>query len=171
MIRRAAAFTVLLAATLIGCGDDDDPDADDVDGEGVHAAEVLSTAIRDVVARSPVDPEREDEKPVVFVVGVGENGIAAGVQADVATGLRDEIDVRFADTRDEAIDGGAEDAPVVDDGLLLLVSAIPEEGDQINVAIERYRSESDRSKAVFMLAMRGEEWAVTATSLVALETR
>ena len=38
--------------------------------------------------------------PVVYVVSIGEDGISAGAQADVASTLRDEIDVRFADERE-----------------------------------------------------------------------
>ena len=163
MTGRTLASLVLLAITMSSCGDDDD------DANGVHAADVLSAAIRDVVAEQPVPTDPEEYTPVVFVVGVGENGIEAGVQAEVATALRDDIDVRFADAREEPIDGGAEDEPVRDDGVLLLVSDVPESGNPVEMSVEIYRSLSDWTKAIFTITVADGSWSVTATSLVALD--
>ena len=163
MTGRTIASLVLLAITMSSCSDDD------ADANGVHAADVLSSAIRDVVAGQPIPTDSEEYKPVVFVVGVGENGIEAGVQAEVATELRDDIDVRFADAREEPIDSGVEDEPVRDDGVLLLVSDVPESGNPVEMSVEIYRSLSDWTKAIFTISVDNDSWTVTATSLVALD--
>ena len=163
MTGRTLASLVLLAITMSSCGDDD------ADANGVRAADVLSATIRDIVAGQPAPTDSEEHKPVVFVVGVGEDGIEAGVQAEVATELRDDIDVRFADAREEPIDGGAEDEPVRDDGVLLLVSDVPESGDPVEMSVEIYRSLSDWTKAIFTITVADGSWSVTATSLVALD--
>src|SRR3990170_2817687 len=163
MTGRPIASLVLLAITMSSCSDDD------ADANGVHAADVLSAAIRDVVAGQPIPTDSQEYKPVVFVVGVGENGIEAGVQAEVATELRDDIDVRFADAREEPIDSGVEDEPVRDDGVLLLVSDVPESGNPVEMSVEIYRSLSDWTKAIFTITVDNDSWSVTATSLVALD--
>jgi hypothetical protein len=163
MIGRRLASLVLLAIAIGGCGDDD------ADVDGVHAADVLAAAIRDVVAGQPVPTDTEGYTPVVFVVGVGENGIDAGVQAEVATALRDDIDVRFADAREEPIDSGEEDEPVRDGGVLLLVSDVPESGNPVEMTVEIYRSLSDWTKAIFTITVGADTSSVTATSLVALD--
>lgn len=164
MTGRTLASLALLAVTLTGCGDDD------ADADGVRAADVLTAAIRDVVDGQPVAADDEDHRPVVFVVGVGEKGIEAGVQAEVATELRDDIDVRFADAREEPIESGADDEPVRDSGVLLLVSDVPESGNPIEMSVEIYRSLSDWTKAIFTFTGADENWSVTATSLVALDS-
>ena len=163
MTRRTLASLVLLAITVSGCGDDD------ADANGVHAADVLTAAIRDVVDGQPASADAEEHKPVVFVVGIGEDGIKAAVQAEVATELRDDIDVRFADAREEPIDGGVEGEPVLDGGVLLLISDVPESGDPIELSVEIYRSLSDWTKAIFTFSSADETWSVTATSLVPLD--
>jgi hypothetical protein len=163
MTGRTLASLVLLAVAMSSCGDDD------ADANGVHAADVLSAAIRDVVAGHTVPADSEDHRPVVFVVGVGEDGIDAAVQAEVATELRDDIDVRFADAREEPIDSGLEDEPVRDDGVLLLVSDVPESGNPVEMSVEIYRSLSEWTRAIFTITVAAEHWSVTATSLVALD--
>ena len=151
----AAALLVVIAGGVAGC------DRDDV-AAGSRQVDVLVLAIRDVVSGEGVsDPD--DALPVVYVVGSGEHTVAATVQSDVAAELHDEIDVRFADDRDEAIEP---DQRVTDSGVLLVVAEIPEDGGPIDVPIEIYRSERDDSTVVFTFAEGASSWVVTATSLV-----
>jgi len=154
----AAALLVVIAGGVAGC------DRDDVDA-GSRQVDVLVLAIRDVVSGEGVsDPD--DALPVVYVVGSGEHTVAATVQSDVAAELHDEIDVRFADDRDEAIETDQPDQPVTDSGVLLVVEEIPEDGGPIDVPIEIYWSERDDSTVVFTFAEGTSSWVVTATSLV-----
>lgn len=133
--------------------------------EGSRKVDVLVVSIRDVVGAPPAADSRE-ALPVVYVVGVGEHEVAATVQSDVADQLQDEVDVRFADGRDEAIETGETDQPVRDSGVLLMVGDVPEEGNPVDVPIEIYRSELDTSTVVFTVAERASTWVVTATSQV-----
>lgn len=148
--------TLVAAIAVASCTEDDDT--------GARQVAVLVAAIREVVADVPsadIDPPL----PVVYLVGAGEVEFAATVQADVAEDLQDEVDVRFADDRDEAIDLDAADAPVRDDGVLLMVEEIPDDGDTIEVSIEVYRSDRDQpGTVVFSMTEDDERWSVTATS-------
>jgi hypothetical protein len=165
MVRaRVFGAQLLLVATagavLFSC----DRNGDDA---GSRRVDVLVAAIRDVVGDQS-DVNAGEALPVVFVVKVGEQGVAATVQADVAAELHDEVDVRFADERDEAIETEAVGQPVHDSGVLLVVGDIPEEGSTIDVPIEIYRSEDEASSIVFTLVGGASSWAVTATSQVTL---
>lgn len=135
----------------------------DGDEEGSRRVDVLVVSIRDVVGGPPTADSRE-ALPVVYVVGAGEHEVAATVQSDVADELQDEVDVRFADERDEAIETGEPDQPVRDSGVLLMVGDVPEDGNRIDVPIEIYRSELDTAMVVFTVVERTSSWVVTATS-------
>lgn len=158
-VRTIGGWVVMGLMTMTGaasCTDDDDT--------GARQVAVLVAAIRAVVDDAPV-ADIDPPLPVVYVVGAGEVEFAATVQADVAEDLQDEVDVRFADERDEAIDVDAVDAPVPDDGVLLMVGEIPANGDTIGVPIEMYRSDRDQpGLMVFSMTADDEGWTVTATS-------
>jgi hypothetical protein len=151
-------LVVLVGGAVVSCNRDDDDGA-------ARAIDVLIGAIRDVVS-SHFTTGVEDAAPVVYVVGTADGGVPAAVQADVAEALHDEIDVRFADERDEPIESDEVDAPVADSGVLLIVDQIPTEGDAIDVPIEVYRSERDNFTVIFMFEERASSWVVTATSVV-----
>jgi hypothetical protein len=150
------------ACVLTGCGD---TDAD----AGSEPADVYILLVRD--ALDPLPPTAEgDPLPVVYVLGVGEEEIGATVQADVASELREEADIRFADHRDEAVLEDEEGQPVRDHGVLLAVGEVPPEPeDQFDVDVEVYRSESDRSPRVVTIDARADGLSVTSTSLVATD--
>jgi len=152
-----------LVLAAVGCGDDSEADP-----RSVTPARVIVAAIRGVVDTGPSTTEPDAPTPIVYVVSVAENGIAPGAQADVASELRDEIDVRFADGRDEAIDEDSGGAPVRDGGVLLVIGEIPAEGRSIEVPIEVYLDEEDWRKALFTLRFGGDEWSVTSSSDVPL---
>ena len=52
----------------------------------------------------------------MYIVGVGEERIAARVQADVTQVLDEDAEIRFADERSEALLKDEDHAPVRDDG-------------------------------------------------------
>lgn len=152
---------VVLAATgVAGC--------DGSMGEELSRdAQVYVATIRDVVANQPASAD-PDVLPVVYVIGVGEQEIAADVQAEVAAELKDDIDVRFADERAEAVLEDEEDAPVRNEGLLIAMGALPPDGDAdaVDVGIEVYRSDVDWSKRVLTVGRGSAQWTVTSTSLL-----
>jgi hypothetical protein len=171
----ATAALVVSGTLLAACGDDSPPPPDSVAVEAVPAASVVTETIRYAVSMRPPDG---DEVPIVYVVSTGERGFSAGVQADVASALRDDIDVRFADERSEVIDEDAELQPVIDGAALLLLGDVPEEPAPVSVSIEVYYDDADRSRSVFTLDFEPAGgtapddsivWRVTATSFVPLD--
>lgn len=130
-------------------------------------AQVFVAAIRDVVDDQP-PPADPDVLPVVYVIGVGEEEIAADVQAEVAVELKDDIDVRFADERSEAVRANEDHAPVRDEGVLIAMGALPPDrgAEAVDVTVEVYRSDADWSKRVLTVGRRSSQWTVTSTSLL-----
>jgi hypothetical protein len=136
-------------------------DADPVDGSAREAA------VYEAVIGSIASAERgADDVPVVFVVRGDGGEISIDVQAAVAAAMVDEVDVRFADDRVETVDESADDVPVRDDGVLLAVGAVPDEGTTIDVPVERYLSESDRRLLVVTVRWVDPDWTVTSTAVV-----
>jgi hypothetical protein len=152
---------VLVALAVAGC------DGTKTD-ESSRVAQVYVATIRDVLAAEPPrDPAAK--LPVVYVVGVGEEKIAATVQADVAQALDEDAEIRFADKREEALLEDQEDVPVRDEGVLLAIDAVPPDDDPVDVHVEIYRSEVDSSKVVLTVGMRSSQWTVTSESVVSTE--
>jgi hypothetical protein len=152
---------VLVALAVAGC-----------DGtkkeESSRDAQVYVATIRDVLAAEPPrDPAAP--LPVVFVVGVGEEKIAAGVQADVTKALDEDAEIRFADKREEALLEDQDDVPVRDNGVLVAVGAVPPDVDPVAVHVEIYRSELDSSKVVLTIGTQSSQWTVTSESVLAPE--
>jgi hypothetical protein len=142
-----------VASLLLSCGE-----ATAIEGTARRSA-VIEQLIREIVGDEPVEPETG---PVVYVLGV-DGTISIEVQASVAASLVDDIDVRFADERSEAIVEVSDEQVVRDDGILLVIGDIPEEGRTIDVEVERYRSLDDRDRVVVSLRWRDPEWTVTST--------
>jgi hypothetical protein len=161
-MRSWAVLAVVLVATGVAGCDGSEREAMSRD------AQVYVVTIRDVVAEEPPPPD-PDVLPVVYVIGVGEEDIAADIQADVAAELKDEVDVRFADARAEAVLADDEEVPVRDHGVLVAVGALAPESDDadaVDVEVEVYRSEVDWSKLVVTIGRQSSQWTVTSTSVV-----
>lgn len=125
---------------------------------------ILQAAIQEVVGSDP--PAEGDPLPIVYVVPVGEQSLAATVQAEVVEGLSQIADVRFADSRDEAIASDTEQLTVKNDGVLLLVGDIAESGNRIELPVEIYVADNDRTTAVFSVRKAGGSWSVSSTSVL-----
>lgn len=172
-MRTRQLLPVLVLLTLVGltaCRDEPNRSTERTVG-------IVTATIRHVAAQR-LDPDDtvvpssslvDDDLPVVFVVSVGEEQLSAGVQADVASALRDEIDVRFSDARDEAIDADAEMEPVRDDGVLIVLNGVPKLGNPALVTVEIYKTRHEHVKLVFSVVPVGEEWEITETSEVQLD--
>ncbi len=155
---RLAAVAALLVA---GACSDDDPDT--VDGSAREAA-VIEAVVRSV-APEPASTD-DDSTPVVYVVAADGREIPIDVQATVAAAFVDEVDLRFADDRSEAVDDGADGVPVLDDGTLVAIGEVPERGSVIEVPVERYVSELDNDVMVVTLRFADPDWTVTSTATV-----
>jgi hypothetical protein len=155
---RNAGAAVLTALVLVGCGG---PSKD----EASRDAQVYVAAVRAVLQEQPMsDPE--DELPVVYVVGAGDEKIAAKVQAEVAAALDDDAKIRFADRRSDALLEDEDDQPVRDRGVLMAIGPIAPDKDPVNVEVEVYRSAADSSMRVLTVGMRSSQWTVTSESVV-----
>ena len=149
-----------MGAVLIGGG----CSGSAADGESSRDAAVVEAVIRTLVDGMPTEP---DVKPVVYVVGVDGAAIPIDVQAAVAAALVDELEVRFADDREEAILDDVEEMPVRDDGMLIAIGSVPPEGNEVDVAVERYVDEGDHAEMLFSLRRRNQQWAVQSTVVAA----
>jgi hypothetical protein len=155
---RNAGAAVLTALVLVGCGG---PSKD----EASRDAQVYVATVRAVLQEQPMsDPE--DELPVVYVVGAGDEKIAAKVQAEVAAALDDDAKIRFADRRSDALLEDEDDQPVRDRGVLMAIGPIAPDKDPVNVEVEVYRSAADSSMRVLTVGMRSSQWTVTSESVV-----
>ena len=134
-------------------------------GEVSRDGQVIIATIRDVLSEQP-PPADPDDLPVVFVVGVGEQAIAADVQAEVLRELDEDAHVRFADERDEAVDEGEAHVPVIDAGVLLVLGEVADSGATVEVVVEVYRSDQDWSRRVLTIASGPSQWTVTSASVL-----
>lgn len=150
-----AAIAMLFAASC-----DDSSDSEMSRRAQIFVA-VVEAALDEVAAAPP-----SDALPVVYVMRVGETAIDAPVQADVADALHERADVRFADERSEAVVEDVEELPVRDDGVLVAIGDVAEEGEPIEVEVEVYRSVDDSFRWVLTLSGRSSLWTVTASSVV-----
>ena len=153
-----AAVAALLVA---GACSDDDPDT--VDGSAREAA-VIEAVVRSVAA-APTNTE-EGSTPIVYVVAADGRTIPIEVQAAVAEAFVDEVDLRFADDRAQAIDDDAEQMPVLGAGTLVAIGVVPESGMVIDVPVERYVSDSDSELMMVTLRFADPDWTVTSTAAV-----
>lgn len=172
-MRTRQLLPVLVLLTLVGltaCRDEPNRSAERTVG-------IVTATIRHVAAQR-LDPDdtaapsstiADGDLPVVFVVNVGEEQLSAGVQADVVSALRDEIDVRFSDARDEAIDTAEPMEPVRDGGVLIVLNGVPKLGNPAMVTVEIYKTRNEHVKLVFSAVPAAEEWEITETSEVQLD--
>jgi hypothetical protein len=123
---------------------------------------VVEQIVREVADDVPVEG---DALPVVFVLGI-DGTIGIEVQAGVAAALVDEVDVRFADERVEAIDETTDDLAVREGGVLVVVEEIPPEGRTFDLEVDRYTAADDRERLVVSFQWRSEHWTITSTTVV-----
>jgi hypothetical protein len=157
-MRAAVAVTQAVAAavTLAACGSSDGEDPD------TRSATVYEAIIADVVQRE-FEPS-EDSTPVVYALPDGPEPIGADVQAQVANAMKDDVDVRFADTRADVVDDSEPSEPLKDDSaVLVLLGTVPQRGRRIEVPVQVYRSQFDQQAIVVTLMRTGDRWAVRST--------
>lgn len=162
-VPRARRLAVALgaAAMLVGCSIDK-PGPDDARTGEVYAM-VVRWYVDDVTDIAPTDTVAADDLLTVFIEPRGDGArIDLQVQADLIAELDGIADVRFIDARDEAIDKGSDDGePVVrDGGILLRLDPVPEDGEQIEVDVERWIDDDTFETLRFGLVERSGTWRI-----------
>lgn len=150
-----ASVTTIVVALLAGCGSDA---AMSNDREADAYILVLEWVLADPdLAPDPVP----DEAPLVFVEGLGPTGVDLEVQVEVVGHFEgSEIDIRFIDTRPEAIDDELAGAPVRDGGILVGLGAMSSEPPH-EIRGEIYRSHDDIHAYRFQVDLTGTTAALT----------
>lgn len=159
-IRSLWAITTLALSvlSLAACGGTDNPAASDDRTAGVYGS-ILDWAL-DQEPDLGVDPKPEW---TLFVGSRSDLDVDLDVQVAVVEALEPRIFVRFIDERSEAIDVNAEDAPVHDDGLLIGLGSVADEGDIVEVYVDRYRNASDIEAWLVTLRRVGTAWGIEGT--------
>jgi hypothetical protein len=114
------------------------------------------------------DERREDDPDQlpVFVEARGEGArIDLAVQAELIDLTADDATVRFIDSREEAIvedvDDTDEGPSVRDDGVLIRLDPVLEEGSAVTVAVDEYVGEETMRTLRFRLTSSGDDaWRV-----------
>ena len=130
---RGVVAILLCGALLAGCGDDDgNRDSTVADAYIVVAEWILAEP------EFAPDPTLAETFPV-FVESLGPGEIDLDVQVEMVGHFEPVVDIRFIDTRTEALDETEVGAPVRDGGLLLGLGPVPAAGP-IDIRGEVYRT-------------------------------
>lgn len=139
---------VTLCALSVACTDGDSSPSGEVDQSGAYTAIVEWQAAE----QEPIlNDDGTVKLPVIYVVAADGATIDVGVQASVASATVDIADVRFADESSEAFDSGIDGEPVIDQGVMLLVGAMPDPARTIEVELLRYLSVETSSPFVLQI--------------------
>lgn len=156
-IATGVLVAVVMCLGPTGCGDDDSPTVQDPVERQV---EIYTTVLRAVV--SEADPSLDEAgPPVVFVAARGDDPINIDVQAAVVVELEGWSTIRFVDDIDEAVDLADPEGAVRDDGMLVGLGPVPEEGRAVSVYADRY--ESPARTVVFDVSLQRTPsgWVIT----------
>lgn len=150
-VTRLIAACVLLALPAAACSNSSESE--------IRASAVYEGVMRWLAAQSLADPE-----PLpVFVEPRGEGtSIDLEVQADVVESSADVADVRFIDTRDEALVTDDETGTVVvrDDGVLIRLGPVLEEGQRVTLDVDVFVNEEIDQTLRFSMLATGDQWRV-----------
>lgn len=149
--RLAAVF--LVAGVLIGCVNNTDGD------NTARNAAVYRSVIADVIDRSGVVLDSEEDSPVVFIEAFDADGISLEVQVEVVSSFVEQYEIRFIDDRDEAIAMDLTGLPVRANSLLIGLGPIVLDGT-VDVRSELYLSTDAVSAYRYTLAGRDDGWPI-----------
>jgi hypothetical protein len=124
----------------------------------VRAGAVYDTIVRWFADKSTTDP---DPLPV-FVEPRGEGAsIGLDVQAELIKSTQDVANVKFIDSRDEAlITNGDGTVVVADDGVLLRFAPVVEKGDKVRLDIDVHDHDDHFKTLQFDLDQVNDKWVI-----------
>jgi hypothetical protein len=140
--------------SLGSCGSEATPDTE-------RDAEVYAAVIRALAAQAPPDVTADDAPDRVIFVGPldEESPISLEVQAATVEQFENAEIIRFVDHREEPIDSELPEAPVRDDGILILVGTVPG-GSAPSVDAELYVDRDDVTRFTATAQRQDGEWTV-----------
>ena len=162
MLRRLTTLVAITLAT-VSCGSDG-ADATDRDA-GVYVAVIRALALGEAGEGTPGGTIDELDRVVYVGPLDDEQAIPLEVQAAVVEQLDELATVRFVDERAEAIDDDDEDAPVLEDGVLVLVGPVPAGGGP-SVDAERYVDAGDTARLRVRLEPTDGAWKVVGVDTI-----
>ena len=132
-LRRGVVAILLCGVLLPGCGDDDG-------NRDSTVADAYIVVVEWILADPEFapDPTLAETLPV-FVESLGPGEIDLAVQVEMVGHFEPVVDIRFIDTRTEALDETEVGAPVRDGGLLLGLGPVPAAGP-VDIRGEIYRT-------------------------------
>ncbi len=98
---------------LAGCGNGDQPD------ETARDAAIYRSVLTDIVDRSGVEFDGDEDLPVLYIEALGPDGIPLEVQVEVVGAFVEQYEIRFIDAFEEAVDAELPDLPVPEGALLI----------------------------------------------------
>lgn len=139
----------------------------------VEPDEVYVAVIRWELARpqpeasATAPPESIDKGlPVMYIAAADGTAIDAKVQARVAAATTEDAKVRFADSRDEALELDTEHEPVRDNGVLLSIAGVgPDASRQTSTEVIVYRSADDQQAWLLTVDATGDGASITSSTL------
>ncbi|HET6663984.1 MAG TPA: hypothetical protein VFG94_06985, partial [Acidimicrobiales bacterium] len=125
-------------------------------------ANVYAAVIRALAPDGPADrgAETEELERVVYAGSLDEeNAIPLEVQAAVVEVLEDFATIRFVDEKAEAVDETEDGEPVLEDGVLVLLGAVPA-GRSPSVDAERYVDLDNDEQFQVSLERSNDDWSI-----------
>ena len=125
--------------------------------------QVRAGAVYDAIVRWFADKSTTDPDPLpVFVEPRGEGAsIGLDVQAELIKSTQDVANVKFIDSRDEAlITNGDGTVVVADDGVLLRFAPVVEKGDKVRLDIDVHDHDDQFKTLQFDLDQVNDKWVI-----------
>lgn len=158
MNRATLAVMALLLIATVACTDNtnaaDDPNQRLIE---IYSATIKTVAVHD----HPDFTDTDALDTVVYVVPRDDVEIPIDVQLGVVLELEEWATIRFIDELEEAIDTGAPNEPVRDEGILVGVGQVPDGTATVEVIADRYEHADALIAFELTLERRGGDWAVT----------
>jgi len=132
-------------------------------------SEVRAGAVYDGIMRWFAAEQISDPDPLpIFVEPRGEGtSIDIAVQAEVVESAADVADVRFIDTRDEALATDEDEVVSVrDEGILIRLGPVLEEGRRVTLDVDQFVDDETERTLRFSLVATGDEWRVLGDPVV-----
>jgi hypothetical protein len=167
--RRTLAVALAVASAIgFGACDDNAHEPSTVEPDEVYVAVIRWQLARQQPASQGTAPDDsvDGSLPVLYIAAADGTAIDAKVQARVAAATTDDVKVRFADSRDEALDLDLETEPVRDDGLLLSITGVEAEASrQTSTEVIVYRSIDDQQTWLLTVTAASDGASITSSTL------